>query len=100
MAPQLAFVAEKYLAEPEQIVISGKPQGEAYSQIVREIRKHYRPHIVLIYKIPQDDWLEAENPFLKNLEGTSEPKVYFCRNYTCELPTSDLTKIRDWFTAK
>ena len=96
--PQMLVALDSSLAKPRQIVIAGPPAAEATRALLREVHKHYIPDKIVLLADggPGQQWLAERLEFLKTvtpLEG--HPAAYVCRDFVCQLPTSDATKLHE-----
>ncbi len=86
------------LGPSKEIVIAGPAADPATQEMIRAVYSAFLPNKVVALHPPgrAGQAIEALVPFLKEqvaLEGKGT--VYVCQNYTCDLPTSDLQKLRD-----
>ena len=86
-----------------EVVIAGDPRAEDTRAMMREIRRRFLPRAVLLFR-PQDG-APAEitkiAPFTEPLvmrEGRAT--AYVCRDRACELPTTDVGKMRELLGAR
>ncbi len=96
--PQMLCALDASLAKPRQIVIAGPRDSAATRALLREIQAHYLPNklVLLADGGAGQKWLGDRLEFLKTvtpLQG--EPAAYVCENFVCQLPTSDVAKLRE-----
>ncbi|MBM3898183.1 MAG: thioredoxin domain-containing protein [Thaumarchaeota archaeon] len=89
------LIALDYLLNPpKEVAISGSLGEEITKRMLRIISETYRPDIIVALQPAGKDYSEMI-PLLKDriqLEG--ETTAYVCKNFTCDLPTSDPEKLR------
>jgi len=96
--PQMLVALDSSLAKPRQIVIAGPPTAPATRALLREVHSHYLPNKIVLLADGADgqQWLAERLEFLKTvgpLQG--EPAAYVCEDFVCQLPTSDVGKLRE-----
>ncbi len=92
--PQLLAALEFALAQPRQIVIAGDPRSEDTQAMLREVRSRFLPNKILLLAdgAAGQQWLAQRLEFLKNLHPLKgKATAYVCRNYACDLPTSEVS---------
>ncbi|MFT5291216.1 MAG: hypothetical protein ACI82F_003293 [Planctomycetota bacterium] len=76
-----------------EIVIAGDPADPRTQALLDIVRAHHLPNAVLLLHNPATlEQLKAISPYaaaMPPIDGT--PAAYLCRNYTCEVPTTDPT---------
>jgi uncharacterized protein YyaL (SSP411 family) len=87
MAPQMLVAMDRWLAEPEQVVIRCAKIDAEVREMLAERRRHFAANTGLL-ALTDDDAASIANlaPFLAQLERKGRITVYECRNFTCELP--------------
>jgi uncharacterized protein YyaL (SSP411 family) len=79
-----------------EVVIAGDPSSELTKELLATVRASYLPQAVVLL-LPDGDAgapLKKLAPFVESygsLDGT--PAAYVCRNFACEMPTSDPEKL-------
>ena len=83
--------AVNYLEGPSyEIIIKGDRNNNL--NLIKEIQKHPQPNKVIIYNDDNNinfNFLEQYKIGIDNL-----PLIYVCQNYSCQLPTSDINKVK------
>jgi len=69
--------------------------GDKNNNIIKYIHNQPQPNKVLIYKSnnKKEELFEYLNKYPTAISGKTQ--VYICQNYSCQLPTSDLRKIKE-----
>ena len=96
--PQMLCALDASLAKPRQIIIAGPRESAATRALLREIHAHYVPGKLLLLADggPGQQWLGERLDFLKTVAPISgEPAAYVCENFVCQLPTTDVAKLRE-----
>jgi uncharacterized protein YyaL (SSP411 family) len=76
-----------------EIVIAGEAGAEATKKMLRAVRQRYMPDAVLILHEPGEKGKAIQDivPFVKGqVQQEGRTTAYVCRNYACELPTTEL----------
>ena len=80
-----------------EVIIVGEANDKRTQSILNEVynSKNLNKIIILIDPSKKDETIELIpfSEFYFNTD-TKEPKAYICKNYTCDLPTSDLNLIK------
>ncbi|MFA4922869.1 MAG: thioredoxin domain-containing protein, partial [Ignavibacteriaceae bacterium] len=100
--PFLMVALEFLLSQRFEIIIVGNPQAEKVCKAISVLRKKFIPNKIMIYKNPEDsnalDEISNYTKYLTKLNG--EPAFYLCKNFTCELPTTDFNEIVNKLSAE
>ena len=82
------------LNPPKEVAIVGNLDAEITKKMLSVIWETYRPDIIVALQPAGKDYSKTI-PLLKDrVQLRGETTVYVCRNFTCELPTSDPEKMR------
>jgi uncharacterized protein YyaL (SSP411 family) len=89
------LIALDYLLNPpKEVAISGDLEAETTKKMLRIISETYRPDVIVALQPAEKDYSEVI-PLLKDrVQLKGETTAYVCKNFTCELPTSDPEKMR------
>ena len=95
--PQMLVALDASLAKPRQIVIAGPRDSDATRALLRETHAHFIPNKIVLLADggAGQQWLGGRLEFVKTvgpLDG--KPAAYVCENFVCQLPTSDVAKLR------
>ena len=95
--PQMLVALDASLAKPRQVVIAGPREAASTRALLREIHAHFIPNKVVLLADggPGQQWLGERLEFVKTvgvLDG--KPAAYVCENFVCQLPTTDVAKLR------
>ena len=96
--PQMLCALDASLAKHRQVVIAGPRDSAATHALLREVRARYLPNAIVLLADggPGQQWLGERLEFLKTvalLDGN--PAAFVCENFVCQLPTSDVAKLRE-----
>lgn len=80
--PQILVGLDYYLAPRKEIVIAGDPE-----MFLHHIRERFLPHAITL--LAGASFFPAAAA-MRELDG--KPAAHVCENYTCQLPTSQLSK--------
>ena len=85
------------LGPTREVVIVGHQDAEDTAALLRALRGVYHPNMVVLFK-PGKDKLSEEivkyAPFVRPMTMVDEKATaYVCRNYRCELPTTDVNEM-------
>ncbi len=85
--------AVDYMAGPSrEVVIVGDPAKKDTKELIKALRKGYRPNNVAILKTPGKEGTELSKiaPYTKDYKTSkSAAAAYVCNNYSCSAPTTD-----------
>ncbi|MBI1992735.1 MAG: thioredoxin domain-containing protein, partial [Candidatus Omnitrophica bacterium] len=93
---QFLIALDVWLGPSQEIVIAGDPSSADTQEMLRAVYGRFLPRAVLAMH-PVDDTaqaVEALVPFIKEqrpLQGKAT--AYICKNYVCNLPTTDVAKL-------
>jgi uncharacterized protein YyaL (SSP411 family) len=87
-----------FLSHPTyEVVVVGDPESADTRALLRELRSFYMPGMVVLLKDPAHATeLTEVAPFTEYhsmIDGKAT--VYVCREFACELPTTDIRKMRE-----
>ncbi len=97
--PFLMVALEFMLSQSFEIVIVGNSQAEKVRTAILVLRKKFIPNKIMIYKNSDQSSVlnEISNYTASLVELNGEPAFYLCKNFTCELPTSDFNELLNKF---
>jgi uncharacterized protein YyaL (SSP411 family) len=93
--PMMAAALSASLAAPEQIVVVG-PDSDDTEALWKAANRTYRPFAQVFRLIPDDTdaALDRLLPWAANMTmKDGKPAAYVCRNFACEMPTTDPGKL-------
>ena len=78
-----------------EVIISGEKKNDRSKKMIQAINNIKQPNKVVIWVDEQNKSdLEKIMPFIKYFSiDSTDPTVYVCQNYSCQLPTSDILKV-------
>jgi len=80
--------AENVLGNMKQVAVVAKSRDESFNEMLRAIRKTYRPNIIVAASIQPD---EADPALLEHRTPLdNKPTAFVCENFVCKLPTSEI----------
>eukprot|EP01120_Amphizonella_sp_Union-15-10_P008925 TRINITY_DN3297_c0_g2_i6.p1 TRINITY_DN3297_c0_g2~~TRINITY_DN3297_c0_g2_i6.p1 ORF type:complete len:137 (-),score=11.21 TRINITY_DN3297_c0_g2_i6:13-423(-) len=98
IVPHMIGAFDFYCSSPKQIVITGDPNSEDTKAFLTEVHKHYIPNKVLLNADggkSQAFFVEHGLKFLENIQPVdNKVTAYVCQNFTCQLPVTDITKLK------
>ena len=74
------------------IVIAGERDADDTRALIKGIRDHYLPRVLIIYKLPgeQDPLLSSLAPYTRNLHATGgKATAYICTGHACAMPITE-----------
>jgi uncharacterized protein YyaL (SSP411 family) len=88
---QMMLALDTVLGPAGEIVIAGDPEAADTKAMLREARSRYLPNVVVILRPPGDEApIVKLAPFVLDLtQRDGKATAYFCRNFTCQAPTTD-----------
>ena len=99
--PQMLVALAWSTTSPKQVVIAGKADDPGTAAMLQEVRRHFIPHQLLIladggagqrFFADRVEFMKSVAP----LDG--KPTAYVCENFVCQLPTSDVPRLRKLLT--
>ena len=83
------------LGSSYEIIIVGEKESPETKEIIQAINKHFIPNkVVLLLNEENRDIVEEIAPYTKGYPIIeNQTVVYVCKNYVCNLPTSDKEKV-------
>jgi len=96
--PQMLVALDYSLAPKREVLIAGDPNAEPTRALLRQLRSRFLPYTVTLL-VDSDATREQLIPFfptagvMRPVNG--EPTAYVCENYTCSLPTTDVSKFAE-----
>jgi hypothetical protein len=99
--PQMLMALDFALGPSYEIVIAGVPEERGTQEIIHEIYAHFLPNKVVTSHPPKKEMaekIETLVPFVaKQVSLNGKPTVYICKNYVCDLPVTEISKLNQWF---
>ena len=98
---RLLSAVDFYLGGPAEVALIGPLESPAMQDLIRATWRPYAPNKVVAGHQPGDSDSIANIPLLENrpmLHGS--PTAYVCRNYICEVPTSDPSEVVRLLTSR
>jgi uncharacterized protein YyaL (SSP411 family) len=85
-----------YLNDSIEIIIVGEKESEKTKEILKVINSHFIPNkVVMLIDSENKNEINKIAPFTKDYSTPKgETTAYVCKNYVCNLPTSDLEKLK------
>ena len=95
---QMMIALDFALGPAREIVIAGDEKNPVFQDLVREIYRPFLPNKVVISH-PVDERarkIESLSSFVKaQVSQGGKPTVYVCRNYVCDLPVTEMEKLKN-----
>lgn len=87
--PFLLQAVDFSLQEPRRVVVAGDPAGKDSAALLRAVQSVYQPNKIVLGN------LGPVEPFARTLSATNGSEVFICTGTSCQLPTSDSSRIRE-----
>jgi uncharacterized protein YyaL (SSP411 family) len=96
-AGQMLLALDFYLGPVQEIAVVGAAESAGVKEVLRLLRRPFRPHQVVAWKAPADSPTELETllPLLKDRTAQGEVTTYLCENFTCRAPIVGAQLLRD-----
>jgi uncharacterized protein YyaL (SSP411 family) len=96
--PQMLVALDYSLAPKREVVIAGDRNAEPTSALLRELRSRFLPYTVTL--LVDSDATREKLAQLFPTAGVmravnGQPTAYVCENYTCKLPTNEISKFAE-----
>jgi hypothetical protein len=101
--PQMLVALDASLAKPRQVVIAGPPADPTTRALLHEVHAHFVPNKIVLLADggSGQKWLAERLEFLKTVGPIDgKPAAYVCQDFVCQLPTSDVAKLRELLREK
>jgi uncharacterized protein YyaL (SSP411 family) len=93
--PQMLVALQYSQAIKREVVIAGDPQRELTQAFLRKVRTGFQPNTVVLL-VDSESTREALAKYFPTIASMREindkPTAYVCQNYTCQLPTNEISK--------
>ncbi len=95
--PQMLVALDWMLSTPKEIILVGTTNSEETQLLLNEIHSRYIPYkVLLIVDEKNRPSLEKILPFIKDMHPIDgKATAYICKNFACQLPTSDISVVRE-----
>ncbi len=96
--PQMLCAVDALQSKHVQIVIAGQAGSEDTKALLHEVATHYLPNKILLLADQSSGqaWLLTQLKFIEDMKPLQgKAAAYICENYACQLPTSDVAKVRE-----
>ncbi|MCI0531603.1 MAG: thioredoxin domain-containing protein, partial [candidate division Zixibacteria bacterium] len=100
---QMLMAIDFYLGPSQEIVIAGESEREDTNKMLEKVRKQFLPRKVVILHPAGKAGQEIEKlvPYLEGLGQRDQmATAYVCRDFVCQLPTTDLAQLEQLLVQK
>ena len=100
---QLMVALDFAMDSSHEVVIVGDLVEKGTIDLLKALRTQCIPNKIVLFRPSGEDIPDISRiaPFTKNLLGIDgKATVYVCTNYTCKMPTTDISKMLDLLTMK
>jgi len=101
--PQMLCALDASLSKPRQIVIAGRADGADTRGLIREVHGNFIPNKLLLLADGGEGqkWLGEKLEFVRTVAPIDgKAAAYVCEDFVCQLPTNDVTKLRELLRKK
>jgi uncharacterized protein YyaL (SSP411 family) len=88
--PFMLHALDFSLQEPKRIVIAGKNDSEIFRELLRAAHSIFQPNKIVLGNSG------AVEEFAKTLPAKNEALVYLCTGNSCQPPTDEVAKLKEW----
>ncbi len=95
--PQMLVAYDWLLAPPVEIILTGNPASRETTELLKEIHSAFLPKKIILFLDTETtkDYFCKFNPALEGFSlDKNQTTVSICRNFACQLPTSDPEVVR------
>ncbi len=87
---------EYFYGPSYEVLIFGDPKSKDTQKMITEIRNIPQPNKVVVFAGKDGGDLQSLIPFVGMYPSSKDgsPLVYVCQNYSCNLPTNDINKVK------
>jgi uncharacterized protein len=95
--PQMVAALCWYFSAPREIILAGSRESASTRQMLDELHRYFIPNkILILIENETKERLSSFLPFLQDIPIFADATTaYICRNYACQLPTSDVNQFRE-----
>lgn len=97
--PQMLIALDFAIGPSREIVIAGNEDDPTVQAMIHAIYSPFIPNKVVVLHPEVTEItkkIEALSPFVKNQNAINgKPTAYVCKNYVCNLPTTEVTKLKE-----
>ncbi|MGA2882184.1 MAG: thioredoxin domain-containing protein [Bryobacteraceae bacterium] len=86
--PQILVGLDYYLGARREIVIAGSLEAEQTREFLRHVRARFLPNSITLRA---DASFFSAAAAMREIDG--KPTAYVCQDYTCQLPTNEISKL-------
>jgi uncharacterized protein YyaL (SSP411 family) len=93
---QMLVAVEFALGPSHEVVVAGKSTGEDTQSMIHELRRHFLPNKIVVFRGTDErpSEIEAVADYTKqHLSLDGKATAYVCVNYSCEIPTTDASRM-------
>ena len=102
--PQMLMALDFALGPSREIVIAGEKTDAKTQAMVQEVYSRFLPNkVVGFHPLGGKDAkkIEALSPFMENQKALDgKPTAYVCKNYICDFPTTEISKLKELLEKK
>ena len=95
---QLMSALQRSIGPSLEIVVAGNPDSDDTAALIAIVRETYLPQAAVLLVPPgkSDAAIRRLAPFAESYEPVEgQAAAYVCRDFTCQLPTTDPSKLRE-----
>lgn len=95
--PQMMVAFEYHLSKPKQIVVAGKLDATDTQAMLRAVYREFIPNKILLLADggANQEFLGEHLEFIREVKPIdAKATAYVCENYVCQLPTTEISKMR------
>jgi uncharacterized protein YyaL (SSP411 family) len=93
---QLLLAVDFLIGPTYELIIVSKKNSDDLQEQLKKLGAAFIPHKILLFRSSSETFPEITKiaPFTKNLKSIDgKSTIYVCKNYTCELPTTDIKQV-------
>jgi uncharacterized protein YyaL (SSP411 family) len=94
-AGQMLSALDFYLGPVQEIAVVGEAANAEVIDVLRHLRRPFRPRQVMAWKTASEKSLEELLPLLKDRGAMGAVTTYVCENFTCRAPIVGARGLRD-----
>jgi hypothetical protein len=89
------LIAHDFLVNPTQeIIVAGAASHPDTHAMLRTVAEAYLPHAVMVYNHTPDEIKNVIEQAAYQTSSNGAPTLYFCENFTCQSPVTDVAAAR------
>ncbi|HUI80778.1 MAG TPA: thioredoxin domain-containing protein [Bryobacteraceae bacterium] len=96
--PKMLVAVDFLLSDPRQVIIVGNRGAADTNELIHTVQSHFDPHRIILV-VDSEESRQALSAGIPSIAAMSQldgrAAAYVCRNYTCQLPVSEVSRLAE-----